>query len=117
MRAKVPLTICYLGRRGGGAKITSQIYQDLKNSETFSTVAICIRSDNELAKEYDQSKQIFLFENLLSIKTLAKVKSKITNIDLGLISDLFMNECVFMYSVYHTVFRKQQVFSILFIYW
>jgi glycosyltransferase involved in cell wall biosynthesis len=73
MRAKVPLTICYLGRRGGGAKITSQIYQDLKTSETFSAVAICIRSDNELAKEFDQSKEIFLFENLLSIKTLVKV--------------------------------------------
>jgi glycosyltransferase involved in cell wall biosynthesis len=73
MGDKVPVFIIYLGKRGGGAKITKQISLDLQESKTFSLGAIGIRRDNELAKEYDQSSVITLFENLVSRKTLTKI--------------------------------------------
>jgi glycosyltransferase involved in cell wall biosynthesis len=62
-----------LGQRGGGAKITSQISKDLKVSTLFIVAKICIRSDNDLIKEYDQSKIIPLFDDLFSIRTFTKV--------------------------------------------
>lgn len=73
MREKVPLTLIYLGRRGGGAKLTSQITQELNVSKKFELSSICIRSDNELAKDYDQSKVVILFEVLFSVRTLFKI--------------------------------------------
>ena len=73
MEEKVPITIVYLGKRGGGAKITSQIFQDLKVSKMFSVSAICIRNDNELVREYEPSRLVPLFDNLFSFKTLLKV--------------------------------------------
>jgi len=73
MGEKVAISICYLGRRGGGPKITLQIFQDLKYSKIFTTPTICIRRDNELLKRYDQSSLIVLFEDLLSIKTFSKI--------------------------------------------
>lgn len=65
----MPLSIIYLGRRGGGAKITSQVVNELKNSKMFSVTSICIRSDNELINEYDQSSVVRLFDDLVSLKT------------------------------------------------
>jgi glycosyltransferase involved in cell wall biosynthesis len=73
MGEKVPLALVYLGRRGGGAKITSQISQELQQSKKFELSTICIRNDNELAKEYDQSKVVALFDDLVSFRTLFKV--------------------------------------------
>jgi glycosyltransferase involved in cell wall biosynthesis len=73
MGEKIPLTLVYLGRRGGGAKITSQISQELQQSKKFELSTICIRNDNELAKEYDQSKVVALFDDLVSVRTLFKV--------------------------------------------
>jgi len=73
MREKVPLALIYLGRRGGGAKITSQISQELKLSKRFELSTICIRSDNELADDYDQSKIVTLFDDLFSFRTLYKI--------------------------------------------
>jgi glycosyltransferase involved in cell wall biosynthesis len=73
MSDKIPISIIYLGKRGGGAKITSQISQDLQDSKRFLLSAICIRSDNELAKEYNQSRVVTLFGNLASIKTVSKI--------------------------------------------
>jgi glycosyltransferase involved in cell wall biosynthesis len=73
MDDKIPISIIYLGRRGGGAKITTQMSKDLQSSKIFSLAAICIRGDNELAKEYDQSRVITLFDNLASIKTVSKI--------------------------------------------
>jgi glycosyltransferase involved in cell wall biosynthesis len=73
MKDKVPLALIYLGRRGGGAKITSQISQELKASKKFELSTICIRSDNELAKVYDQSKVVALFDDLFSARTLFKI--------------------------------------------
>jgi glycosyltransferase involved in cell wall biosynthesis len=73
MNDKTPLSIVYLGRRGGGARITKNISDDLKSSHTFSLVAICVRNDNELLREYDQSKIVTLFESLNSIATLIKI--------------------------------------------
>jgi hypothetical protein len=73
MKEKVPLALIYLGRRGGGAKITSQISQELKASKKFELSTICIRSDNELAKVYDQSKVVALFDDLFSARTLFKI--------------------------------------------
>lgn len=73
MEEKVPLSIIYLGRRGGGAKITSQVSHDLKRSNHFSVSSICIRSDNELLKEYDQSSVVRLFDELRSVKTVLRI--------------------------------------------
>jgi glycosyltransferase involved in cell wall biosynthesis len=73
MEDKVPVLIIYLGRRGGGAKITAQISKDLQSSKMFSLAVICIRGDNELAKDYDQSKVVTLLDNLASFKTIAKI--------------------------------------------
>ena len=73
MDDKIPISITYLGRRGGGAKITNQMSKDLRCSKIFSLTAICIRGDNELAKEYDQSRVVTLFDNLVSIKTVSKI--------------------------------------------
>jgi len=73
MGNKVPITITYLGKRGGGAKITAQISQSLSTSNIFSLEAVCIRSDNELANVFDQSKRVVLFNELLSTKTILKV--------------------------------------------
>jgi len=73
MDNKVPISIIYLGKRGGGAKITMQISQDLQVSKRFLLSAICIRGDNELAKKYDQSIVVSLFDNLASIKTVSKI--------------------------------------------
>lgn len=73
MEDKVPLSVVYLGRRGGGAKITKMIAEDLQTSEIFSVAAICIRHDNELANEYDQSNVVTLFKSLSSITTLFKI--------------------------------------------
>lgn len=73
MKDKVPISIIYLGRRGGGAKIAAQISKDLQSSKIFSLTAICIRGDNELAKEYDQSKVVNLFDNFVSSKTIARL--------------------------------------------
>ena len=72
MEPKIPLSIVYLGRRGGGAKIASLISKELANSKIFSITSICIRRDNELRSEYDQSKLTILFDNLLSIRTILK---------------------------------------------
>lgn len=73
MKDKVPLSIVYLGRRGGGAKITKNISEDLQTSKIFSLVAICVRKDNQLAKEYDQSRLVTLFNDLTSIGTLLRI--------------------------------------------
>lgn len=73
MTAKVPIAIVYLGRRGGGAKITKNISKDLQTSKIFSLVTICVRKDNELAKEYDQSRIVTLFDDLASIGTFVKI--------------------------------------------
>lgn len=73
MDDKVPISIIYLGKRGGGAKITTQISRDLLTSNRFLLISICIRRDNELAKEYDQSRVVTLFDNLASIKTVSKI--------------------------------------------
>ena len=73
MGEKIPLVLVYLGRRGGGAKITSQISQELQQSKKFELLTICIRNDNELAKEYDQSKVVALFDDLISVRTFFKV--------------------------------------------
>jgi glycosyltransferase involved in cell wall biosynthesis len=73
MEDKVPLSIIYLGRRGGGAKITKNISEDLQTSNIFSLMTICVRKDNELIKEYDQSRVATLFDNLTSLRTLSKV--------------------------------------------
>jgi glycosyltransferase involved in cell wall biosynthesis len=73
MEDKVPLSIVYLGRRGGGAKITKNISKDLQTSKIFSLVTICVRKDNELVKEYDQSRIVILFEDLTSFGTLLKI--------------------------------------------
>lgn len=73
MEEKIPLSILYLGRRGGGAKITKKIAEDLQTSNKFSLSSICIREDNEEVKEYDQSKAIKIFDALLSGTTLMKI--------------------------------------------
>lgn len=73
MEHKTPLSITYLGKRGGGAKLTSAISEDLRNSEKFSIMAICVRKDNELAEGYDQSKVVTLFDRLISISTFLRI--------------------------------------------
>lgn len=73
MDGKISLTIIYLGRRGGGAKMTSQVVNDLKNSKIFSVTSICLRSDNELIKEYNQSSVVRLFDDLVSLKTFLRL--------------------------------------------
>jgi glycosyltransferase involved in cell wall biosynthesis len=73
MGEKIPLSIIYLGRRGGGAKMTSQVVNDLKNSKIFSVTSICLRSDNELIKDYDQSSVVSLFDDLVSLKTFLRL--------------------------------------------
>ena len=69
MEEKIPVSIVYLGKRGGGAKITAQILRDLNTSKSFLTISTGIRRDNELAKEYDQSKNVYLFNSLISFTT------------------------------------------------
>lgn len=73
MEDKVPLSVMYLGRRGGGAKITKVISEDLLASNLFSLAGIFIRKDNELGKEYDQSKVVTLFDGLASVGTLLRI--------------------------------------------
>jgi glycosyltransferase involved in cell wall biosynthesis len=73
MEDKVPLSVVYLGRRGGGAKITKLISEDLLASNLFSLAGIFIRKDNELEKEYDQSKVVTLFNDLASVGTLLRI--------------------------------------------
>lgn len=73
MTGNAPLAIIYLGRRGGGAKITKNISEDLQTSNSFSLMTICVRKDNELAKEYDQSRTVALFDDLTSFGTLLKI--------------------------------------------
>lgn len=73
MTIKVPLAIIYLGRRGGGARITKNVSKDLLTSNTFSLMTICIRKDNELVKEYDQSRVATLFDGLASVGTISKI--------------------------------------------
>ena len=73
MHNKTPLHVIYLGQRGGGAKIALQIANELGVSNHFSVKSICIRGDNEFSSEFDQSKVVPLFENLLSLKTLKNV--------------------------------------------
>ena len=73
MTVKAPLAVIYLGRRGGGAKITKNISEDLQTSNIFSLMTICVRKDNELIKEYDQSRVATLFDNLTSARTLSKI--------------------------------------------
>jgi glycosyltransferase involved in cell wall biosynthesis len=73
MEDKVPLAVIYLGRRGGGAKLSKKISDDLRHSNFFSLSRICIRKDNELMKEYDQSKIATLFVSLKSITTPLKI--------------------------------------------
>jgi glycosyltransferase involved in cell wall biosynthesis len=73
MEPKVSVSVLYLGKRGGGAKVASQICKDLKNSTNFSIASICVRSDNESYKEYDQSKIVNLFDDLNSRKTIIKL--------------------------------------------
>jgi glycosyltransferase involved in cell wall biosynthesis len=73
MEAKVPVSVVYLGRRGGGAKITKMISEDLQSSSVFSLARICIRKDNEIVAEYDQSKVATLFNGLASITTPLKI--------------------------------------------
>lgn len=73
MEDKVPLSLVYLGRRGGGAKITKIISEDLLASDFFSLTGIFIRKDNELAMGYDQSKVVTLFNGLASVGTLLRI--------------------------------------------
>lgn len=73
MEHKAPLSIIYLGRRGGGAKLTANISEDLGNSKKFSIMAICVRKDNELVEAYDQSKIVTLFNGLSSISTFSRI--------------------------------------------
>jgi glycosyltransferase involved in cell wall biosynthesis len=73
MEDKVPLTILYLGMRGGGAKLTKKISEDLLASKKFSLAAICIRKDNQEINEYDQSRTVMLFDGLATITTLTKI--------------------------------------------
>jgi glycosyltransferase involved in cell wall biosynthesis len=73
MEDKVPLSVVYLGRRGGGAKVTKLISEDLLASNLFSLAGIFIRKDNELGKEYDQSKVVTLFKGLASVRTLLRI--------------------------------------------
>jgi glycosyltransferase involved in cell wall biosynthesis len=72
VKEKAQLSIIYLGQKGGGAKTALQISEELVNSENFAIVSICIRGDNEIFKEYDQSKVIKLFDRLISVKTILK---------------------------------------------
>jgi len=73
MEDRTPISIVYLGRKGGGARVTKNITEELGTSNRFFIASICIRSDNELAKEYDQSKVINLFKGLVDISTFLKI--------------------------------------------
>lgn len=73
MEDKTPLSIIYLGKRGGGAKLTATISEELQNSNRFSLRAICLREDNELSGDYDQSRLVTLFKGLTSISTFSKI--------------------------------------------
>lgn len=73
MEDKVPLTVVYLGRRGGGAKLGKKISEDLRHSSFFTLSRICVRKDNELITEYDQSKVATLFDGLGSVTTALKI--------------------------------------------
>jgi glycosyltransferase involved in cell wall biosynthesis len=91
MEDKARVTVLYLGRRGGGAKITKKISEDLQTSDFFFLSAICIRKDNEEVKEYDQSRVIQLFDRLNSITTLLKIL-KYTFVPKKLLSDMHLTE-------------------------
>jgi glycosyltransferase involved in cell wall biosynthesis len=73
MEDKVPLSILYLGRRGGGAKITKKIEEDLHYSKKFSLSSICIRKDNEEESQYDQSKVVKIFDTIITVTTPKKI--------------------------------------------
>lgn len=72
MEDKVPLSIIYLGRKGGGAKTALQISQELRYSKVFAVSSICLRQDNEILDQFDQSKVTILFDELISTKTVLK---------------------------------------------
>jgi glycosyltransferase involved in cell wall biosynthesis len=73
MEEKVPISILYLGRRGGGAKITKVISEELLTSNSFSLAGIYIRKDNEIREEYERSQTIDLFNGLVTLETVLKI--------------------------------------------
>jgi glycosyltransferase involved in cell wall biosynthesis len=65
--------ILYLGRRGGGARFTLQVAQEICLIETLPLQSLIVRRDYENKSDFDQSKLKYLFDSGVSFKSIIKV--------------------------------------------
>jgi len=68
-----PISILYLGKRGGGAELTLILTRELKASSLFEVRAVGLRRDNEAWSRADQSSRVEIFSNGYTLETLLKI--------------------------------------------
>ena len=73
MIIREPVTLLYLGKKGGGAEMTREISKELRASTKFEVRNIVLRGDNKLFREFDQNKVIRLFDSGYSLRSLCKL--------------------------------------------
>ena len=68
-----PITLLYLGRRGGGAHLTSQISKQLRSTNKFQIRKIALRGDNNNVNEVDHNNVILLFNDGYSFRSFSRL--------------------------------------------
>lgn len=68
-----PISILYLGKRGGGAELTLILTNELKESPLFELKAVGLRRDVEVWSRTDQSYRVEIVPNGYTLQTILKV--------------------------------------------
>lgn len=73
MEHRNPISILYLGKRGGGAELTVILTNELKESSIFDLRAVGLRRDVEVWSRTDQSYRVEIVPNGYTFQTILKV--------------------------------------------
>ena len=73
MEYRNPISILYLGKRGGGAEITLNLTNELKESSLFELRSVGLRGDNQVWSRTDQSYRVEIVSNGYALQTLFKM--------------------------------------------
>jgi glycosyltransferase involved in cell wall biosynthesis len=73
MKTKQPVSILYLGKRGGGAKLALQLAKDLEKSDKFYLKSSGIRADNDYKEQFDASNRVMLLPGGYCIASIFQI--------------------------------------------
>lgn len=73
MAYRNPISILYLGKRGGGAELTLILTNELKESSLFDLRAVGLRRDVEVWSRTDQSYRVEIVPNGYTFQTILKI--------------------------------------------